>query len=594
MSGSQGGSISTSKQKSTSQSEAGTQYPWEFQQGLNQNIGRPFTIQEVAGLLPYTQSVFGGNAPQIVPYNAGPPTGTTTRSSAPGDAMASLGFQAASPGGGGAAPGGGGIFGSGLDFSNPYIARAATQAIMGQTRGAPTGGTAQPGPNPAYPAGGPTDTNVPRYQLGDLLQNMTDVAQGGRGADEKVILGQHPEWKQGFTLDDLVKAYNAGNPAYQRALGPAIQALYAQDQVRRAMNQPRLATQPGPAGGDVFQAGMGGDLAQAMRNLGFGQAPTSITPQTVGAAPTITAPQVNYDINAPGASTANVFGRYETPVTAATDAAKLQAQRAMQSGNFSIGQQQAALNAARAKDRFATEQSGAKGYENAVYKSIADPQLRELQRQQMMTNDALKRQLAQTGLAESGTGMGQQLRLARDYQQRMSDVSAQAAAQATAQRFDRQAQQEFFNAGQQETAAARAQQAATQNQQLRLQNAGMNMQAQQQNAANVLQGNLANASNYLSAMGLNVQQAQQARESFLAALGVRQQDLSRMTGQQMQSLQLLLNTWLQEAGVLADAGRTSAASSYGKSNSFGISEYSSGSFGGGGGGGGGSTAAAAM
>lgn len=207
-------------------------------------------------------------------------------------------------------------------------------------------------------------------------------------------------------------------------------------------------------------------------------------------------------------------------------------------------------------------------YENALYRSLYDPQQRSLNEQGAIADRQLMAQLAQSGLSSSGTGIGQvqQARLdrARDLQNRASD----AAFQATTQRFGAEFAQQQFNAKQrQETALA---------------NAGFDLRAQEQNAANVLAGDIAKADNYVKTLGLNTDRASRLRQDFLQLMGITQEELKRVDARQMEVLGMFLNSWLQQGALLGNLGQQSSGTSK-SGGAWSFSQYGGGGAGGGGG-----------
>lgn len=79
--------------------------------------------------------------------------------------------------------------------------------------------------------------------------------------------------------------------------------------------------------------------------------------------------------------------------------------------------------------------------------------------------------------------------------------------------------------------------------------------------------NIAGAQAYLTAMGLNVQQEQQARQSYLQLLGIQETDLARMDTFTLQNTGMLYDTYLKQLAILTQAGQVS----------FGKTDQSSGS-----------------
>lgn len=140
----------------------------------------------------------------------------------------------------------------------------------------------------------------------------------------------------------------------------------------------------------------------------------------------------------------------------------------------------------------------------AIYNSQATPVIRELGRQGDIAGEQLVGQLAQAGLADSGTGVGQRADLLRETQQRQEDVSRDVSAAATAQ---------AINAN-----LAVNQQNAQLEQQAKLANAGFNYESQVQNAANLLTRNQALSEGYLNAVGISGQQAAMWSQAYMQRL----------------------------------------------------------------------------
>ena len=223
---------------------------------------------------------------------------------------------------------------------------------------------------------------------------------------------------------------------------------------------------------------------------------------------------------------------------------------------------------------------GPERYEQSIFESLFRPVQRELGREGEIANRQLQAHLAGAGLASSGTGIGQQQQLARDYSQRTQDAATDASARAATARYQTQAEQEMLNAQlRQQTGlgdADRQQQVnlsnAEQQQQARLATANFSFEAQRQNAANVLSGDTARADSYLKTIGLNEETATRARSDFLNILQIAERDLARMEVGQRQTLDTMMNWWLQATGTLTDAGRFSegTASSFGRTESGGV------------------------
>lgn len=140
-------------------------------------------------------------------------------------------------------------------------------------------------------------------------------------------------------------------------------------------------------------------------------------------------------------------------------------------------------------------------YRDSLYQSQFAPVQRELSRQAGIADENAAGMLAQAGLADSGTGVGQRLDVAREYDQRIGDASSDISAAATAS-----TEAARFNIL---TANAQLEQQAN------LANAGFDYQSQVANATNLLTNNNALASGYLQALGISGQQASAWTNSYL-------------------------------------------------------------------------------
>jgi hypothetical protein len=95
--------------------------------------------------------------------------------------------------------------------------------------------------------------------------------------------------------------------------------------------------------------------------------------------------------------------------------------------------------------------------------------------------------------------------------------------------------------------------------------------------ANIAGANLASAENiagmqgYLQAMNLTVQQEQQARQSYLQLLGVRETDLARMDSFTLQNTSMLYDTYLKQLAILTGASQVSFGKTDQSSSSMNIS-----------------------
>lgn len=141
-------------------------------------------------------------------------------------------------------------------------------------------------------------------------------------------------------------------------------------------------------------------------------------------------------------------------------------------------------------------------YQQALYESQFAPVERELSRQMANADQQVSAMMAQAGLADSGTGVGQRMDTMREYDQRIEDASRDISAAATAS-----TEAARFNIL---TANAQLQQQAS------LANAGFDYQAQVANAQNILNGNTALAQGYLTALGISSQQATDWSKAYLS------------------------------------------------------------------------------
>lgn len=180
-------------------------------------------------------------------------------------------------------------------------------------------------------------------------------------------------------------------------------------------------------------------------------------------------------------------------------------------------------------------------YERALFESQYRPQAREIEQQGGIADRRLQAELAQAGLASSGSGIGQVQQQRADRMRDLQARAADAAQQATTQRFGAEFAQQQFNAQQQQQTA--------------LANAGFDLEAQKTNAANLLAGDTARADNYLKTMGLNVEAASAMRDDFLQLLGITQEEMKRLDASQMEKLGVVLNNWLQQGALLGNLGQ---------------------------------------
>lgn len=169
-------------------------------------------------------------------------------------------------------------------------------------------------------------------------------------------------------------------------------------------------------------------------------------------------------------------------------------------------------------------------YQRQVFESQFRPVERELSRANALNQQTLASQLTQRGMGASGSGLGIQQKAERETGKQIQFAAEDAANRSSVQRFQMEFQQ-------------------------KLTNAGFDMQAQMTNADNILRGDMAKADTYLKTMGLNQEVATKHRDDVLRLLGVQQADLARMDQFNLAVTDRLLNTWLQTASVISEAGR---------------------------------------
>lgn len=146
-------------------------------------------------------------------------------------------------------------------------------------------------------------------------------------------------------------------------------------------------------------------------------------------------------------------------------------------------------------------QGGYQQLADAQYQGQFLPVQRELERREALQGQNLQAQLAQTGLADSGTGIGQQQQLTREYSEQLGAASSAIAGQAQARALEAQ--------------LAVATQQANIDIQANLANAQLDYGAQQANARNILERGAMEAQAYTAALGLDAQVAEQLRGNFI-------------------------------------------------------------------------------
>jgi hypothetical protein len=216
-------------------------------------------------------------------------------------------------------------------------------------------------------------------------------------------------------------------------------------------------------------------------------------------------------------------------------------------GAPTIGQAPTIMGPQAAASQINFAPQGFDQYQQSVYGQQYAPTEQEIQRTGAIADQQLNSDLASRGLASSGAGVGQVQQQRQQRQVQLNNASIQASNNASVQRFGAQFGQ--------------AQQNAQLQQQTALANAGFDQQAQTQNAQNILTGNIQNATAYLQAAGLTTQQAQNERADFLQTMGLQESDLQRLDSQQLASLGMVLNNWLQQTAVVSNAGAVSRGQS---------------------------------
>ena len=293
------------------------------------------------------------------------------------------------------------------------------------------------------------------------------------------------------------------------------------------------------------------DVERNLTTLGFGQQPARYETPRIGPTPGITAGRINT-----AGTTVAPPGTIQAPVVEAAQ------------GGF------------QDFDKL----------ERSIYESQFNPVNRELERQRGMADERLAANLAQAGIAESGTGVGQRVELSDEYYRKQIAASEDAASRAAQTRYGMEYDQSMKN--------------AELRQQANLANAGFDMQAQVSNAQNLLTTNITNAQiaaqmgtaqaqldtqasiagaelgqqreiaqaqMYLSTMGLNFQQANAAQRNYLDLLGLQQADLQHLDAQQTEVLSMFFNTYLKEFALLINAGQQSTGKGDTSSESDSIS-----------------------
>lgn len=324
----------------------------------------------------------------------------------------------------------------------------------------------------------------------------------------------------------------------------------------------------------------------ALTDLNFGKLPTPIAPPTLAPTAPAQAGQVDWS-HVPTASGGTASGASASAASVAPPPSVVAPQVKAEQGGFADFQ----------------------ALQDALYHSNFDPQQRELQRQQGLADQQLNATLAQRGLAESGTGVGQLVRQDQEFMRQMTAAASDSAQRAAVQRYGMEYTQSMDNAKMRQEAnlanagftltasvenaknlltanittaqlktqasiASAANQtqasiASAQNQTAAsVANAQIGGQLAGQQAALATQANIANANNasaqaiaqgqlYVQTMGLNVQQETAARQQYLQLLGIQETDLARMDSFTLQNTSMMYDTYLKQLAILTQAGNVS-------------------------------------
>lgn len=505
-----GGSGSHSRNRQASWQA--TRFPSEFLDPYSRIFGAPFTMQEITSLAPRTTSLFGG----------GSPTGGMSASFAP-----------AAPQPGDPRP----PAPSATASTNPAApvtdGRMSGDQLRSQRRGGTTGGLSgsmqQPPPQAAPPAAqqaAPAATGAAynalpaqqspaeprRYTIGDVTAYLHQSGKTGVSPMRLMQAAREAgiDITNGFTLQELGTVIPRIDGATRGMMIEAYGALQGQENLANQTQANRFA--PGAP-----TQGLSGDfINQGIANTGLGAAPREYTaPGSVlnGVNP-VTGPNVNAaQVNLPGGSP--------------------------------------------------------EAYQQAVYESLYRPQERAIEQQREVQGRGLSSALAGAGLVASGAGFGQRQRQEQEFNRELNAASGDAAARASAARFEAER-------GTLEANAAREQET-------RLTRAQLDQRAQEVTAGNILQGNMQNADNYLRTLGLNEQTAQAARQDFLGLMNIAQEDLARMDRQQLAQVDQMFNAYLRQMGIIAGSGDFGSSAGSSTSNSIAVNGSISGGAGGGGG-----------
>lgn len=171
----------------------------------------------------------------------------------------------------------------------------------------------------------------------------------------------------------------------------------------------------------------------------------------------------------------------------------------------------------------------------SLFNSQFDPVRREIERREASERLALSGQLAQTGLAESGVGVGQQQQLSREVGEQIGSAASAISESATARALEAQ--------------LTVATQQANIDIQRNLAGAQLDLTAQTANARNILERGSLEGNILLGALGLDAAQAENIRGSFLSFLDIKTRAALQQSEIARQSLADIFNALLQKAAL---------------------------------------------
>jgi hypothetical protein len=425
-------------------------------------------------------------------------------------------------------------------------------------------------------------TSQPTSYEDYLKQLQARAQQGGQPALSALTTSQptlpyDPKTASGESFNPQTGKWDpvaAGGQPQAVYYGPTDQFYYQGKPITKQQYQQLQLSGPNAVGGTFSPD----TLNQNLTNLRFGQTTTALTSPTIGA----TAP-VGGGGGGGGANLNIGTATGYTPTAAAVAAPP------------SV----TAPSVSAAQGGFTDFDA----LQQAIYHSEFDPVQRELQRQQGLAGEQLRARLSQAGLAESGTGVGQEVRQDEEFYRQITAAASDAANKSAVQRYGMEYTQSMDN--------------AKLRQEANLANAGFSLQAQVENAKNLLtanvttaqlrtQASIAGAANQTQAgiaglqaraqlaaaniqaqsaqaiaqaqiasaqaiaqaqlqvqtMGLSLQQEQAARGDYLKLLGLQEADLARMDNFTLNSTSMFYDTYLKQLGILTQAGQVS----FGKSD----------------------------